>query len=90
MIISFRLKQEQERRLKQAARRAKRSRSEFVREAIARYADQCLETSKETAAERLAPWIGKYDSGGMNLSENTSQKFLKILQQKQRARRRPS
>lgn len=80
MILTLRLKAEQERLMRRASKKLNRSRSQFVREAIARYAEAALSQPGLTAAERLRPWIAAHDSGGLNLSEGTGRKFQALVQ----------
>ena len=87
MTLTVRLKKEHERLLRQAARALGRTRSDIVREAIARYAAHCVESSGLTALERLAPWIGCVKGGARDLSVNTGEGFRRIL--RQRNERRP-
>lgn len=79
MVLTVRLKAEQERLLMAASRRTSRTRSEFVREAVVRYARECLRSAEGTALERLGRWVGAHDSGGRNLSERTGRRYSRLL-----------
>ena len=67
-----------------AARRGQ-TKSEVLRDAIARLAEEAGEQT--TAYQRLQPFIGRVDSGGRQLSTATGAKVREILQEKRRARR---
>ena len=61
------------------------TKSEVIRDAIARLAGE--EGEQVTAAQRLQSFIGLVDSGGQQLSERTGQKLRELLVERQRARR---
>lgn len=86
-ILTVRLKAEEERILKKIASELKRSQSDIVREAIMRYAKEKLQGPAGSAADRLKPWTGIVDSGGMDLSTRTGRKFAELLEQRKRDRR---
>ena len=67
-----------------AARRGQ-TKSEVIRDAIARLAEQ--EGEQPSAYQRLQPFIGLVDSGGRQLSTGTGARVREILQEKRRARR---
>lgn len=62
------------------------TRSEVIRDAIARLGDETVETSG-SALDLLAPFIGIADSGGRDLSRETGKKLREILEAKRDARR---
>lgn len=87
-VFAVRLGARERRLLDETQRRLKTSRSDVVREAIVRYAAQTKKESEMTAAERLAPWIGKYGGGDKNLSERTGHKVRAILLERAKRRSR--
>jgi hypothetical protein len=69
--------------------RTGKSKSEVVREAIADYAQKTAKTSKgERPYDKMAPYIGSWDSGGMQLSTRTGEKFTEMLLKERDERRR--
>ena len=66
-----------------------KTKSEIVREALAGYVE---EVNKKSASERpydkMAPYIGSWDSGGMQLSTRTGEKFTEMLLKERDERRR--
>lgn len=87
-ILTVRLDAREKRLLYETQKRLGLSCSQVVREAIVRYAAQSQKESNKTAAELLAPWIGKYSSGGLNFSERTGEKVRKILWDRAKRRAR--
>ena len=87
MTLTVRLGLQEERMLKRAACELKRSLSDIVREAIVRYAGETLDSPAQTAAQRLQPWTGIVDSGGMNLSRRTGRRFADLLEGRRGERR---
>lgn len=87
MTLSIRLRSQEERMLKRAASELKRSLSDIVREAIMRFAQERLDRPAQTAAQRLLPWTGIVDSGGMNLSRRTGRGFADLLEGRRNERR---
>src|ERR1700683_196742 len=68
--------------------RTGKTKSEIVREAIADYAEK-IDTSKgESLYDKMAPDIGIWDSGGMQLSTRTGEKFSEMLLKERDERRR--
>jgi Arc/MetJ-type ribon-helix-helix transcriptional regulator len=61
------------------------SKSEVIRDAISRLAEQPGE--RVSALQRLRPFVGLVDSGGRQLSERTGRKLRELLERKRRARR---
>lgn len=85
MTITVRLTPEQSRKLQAACRRLGATRSEAVR-----YALELLERQAQTgatAADRLRPWIGAWDSRGKNYSEDTHRKAAELIRAKHERRR---
>ncbi len=74
--------------------RTGKTKSEFVREAIVAYAEK--ETGKkidkkskgERPYDKMAPYIGSCDSGGMQLSTRTGERFTEMLLKERDERRR--
>lgn len=87
-ILAVRLKAEEWRILDEARTRRGVSRSEWVREAIARYAAETKHEESLTAYDRLKPWIGIVKGGDPNLSANVSARVRKILLEKHARRSR--
>jgi Arc/MetJ-type ribon-helix-helix transcriptional regulator len=71
--------------LKRLAARRGQTKSEVIRDAIARLAEE--EGEPLSAYHRLEPFIGVFDSGGEQLSTETGRRFREILEEKRRARR---
>jgi len=63
--------------LKRLSARRGQTRSEVVRDAIARLADE--EGEQFSAYQRLQPFIGIADSGGKQLSEGTGKRLRELL-----------
>ena len=78
-MVTVRLDTIAEATLKRLARQRGQTKSEIVRDAIAHLAD---EGTAHSAPDRLRPHIGVVDSGDLNLSRNTGQRFLEILKEK--------
>lgn len=75
--------------LKRLATRRGQTKSEVIRDAIARLAGEgeAGEGERPSAYRRLQPFLGIADSGGRQLSTETGKKVREVLQEKQRARR---
>lgn len=86
MTITVRLKEREERLLRQACRRLNRSQSEIVREAIVRFAR--LEQEMPTVAERMSKYIGSIDSGRGDLSVDSHRKAREAIVRRHETRRR--
>ncbi|HEV7515865.1 MAG TPA: ribbon-helix-helix protein, CopG family [Thermoanaerobaculia bacterium] len=71
--------------LKRLAARRGQTKSEVIRDAITRLAEE--EGESLSAYHRLEPFIGVIDSGGQQLSTETGRRFREILEEKRRARR---
>jgi len=88
MPLSVRLDGKTESLVKRLARRRRQSKSEVIRDAIGVLADQ-----EEKGLEKRRPYdliahlLGCVDSGGANLSQNTGEKFSKLLRDKANGRR---
>jgi len=88
MPLSVRLDRKTETLVNRLARKRRQSKSQVIRDAIGVLASQ-EERPKVTKRpyDLVKHLIGCADSGGVNLSENTGEKFTKMLQQEVRARR---
>jgi len=71
--------------LKRLSARRGQTKSEVIRDAIARLADE--EEEQPSAYDRLQPFIGIVDSGDPKLSEDMGKRLRKILESRQHARR---
>ncbi len=69
--------------LKRLASRRGQTKSDVIRDAIARLAAEDEELS---AYDRLRPFIGVVDTGGSQLSRDTGRRLKELLAEKQRAR----
>lgn len=83
-MTAVRLDTATEARLKQLTLRRGQTKSEVIRDAITRLAEEEEGTS---AYDRLRPFVGVADSGGLQLSTDTGRRFRKLLEEKRRARR---
>ena len=63
------------------------TKSEVVREALATLREQRTESTRRTPYELMAHLIGAGDSGGMQLSQRTGEKFARLLQEIKHAKR---
>lgn len=84
-MATVRLDVKTETALKRLSLRRGQTKSEVIRDAITRLAEE--EGERVSAAERLQSFIGIVDSGGRQLSESTGQKLRELLEEKRRARR---
>ncbi len=73
--------------LKRLSARRGQTRSEVIRDAISRLADE--ESEQLSAFQRLQPFIGVADSGGRQLSENTGKRLRELLEEKRARARGP-
>ena len=89
MPFSIRLDPETEAKIRRLTATTGRSKSDVVREAVARFAanDGGDASAAGSAFERLKPFIGVVGTGGANLSTNTHAKYRAALERKHRARR---
>ena len=65
-----------------------KSKSEVVRDAIANYLAKIENSRSDRPYDKLAPYIGSIDSGGMQLSTNTGRRVAEMLQKEWDERRR--
>jgi Arc/MetJ-type ribon-helix-helix transcriptional regulator len=84
-MASVRLDVPTEAALKRLAARRGQTRSEVLRDAIARLAED--EPGRPSAYHRLRPFLGIADSGGLQLSTATGRRVREILEERRRARR---
>jgi Arc/MetJ-type ribon-helix-helix transcriptional regulator len=70
--------------LKRLAARRGQTRSEVLREAITRLAEE--EGEPLSAYDRLRPYVGIADSGGQQLSTGTGRRLRKLLEEGRGAR----
>ena len=88
MTLSVRLDAKTDSLIGRLARRRRQSKSEVIRDAIGVLAKQEEKgTEKKRPYDLVAHLIGCVDSGGANLSQNTGEKFSKLLREKANARR---
>lgn len=83
-MATVRLDTATEASLKRLAARRGQTKSDVIRDAIARLAEEAGEGL--TAGERLRAYAGIVDSGGAQLSTQTGRRLREILAEKQRAR----
>ena len=69
--------------LRRLASRRGQTKSDVIRDAIARLA---AEEEELSAYDRLRPFIGVVDTGGLQLSRDTGRRLKDLLAEKQRAR----
>lgn len=89
MPFSLRLDPDTEARIRRLSASTGRSKSEVVREAVARYATErdASRASHESAYDRLKPVIGVVRTGGAHYSSQTHAKYRERLRRKHRGRR---
>ena len=89
MPFSLRLDPDTEAKIMRLSAALGRSRSEVVREAVARYAPnrESAPAPGESAFDRLKPFLGIVRTGGANYSTETHTKGRALLRRKHRARR---
>ena len=73
--------------VKRVARERGLSKSEVVRMALATFRKQYEQSSGVPLSVALAHLIGSGDSGGMNPSERTGERFAQMLQEERKRRR---
>lgn len=73
--------------LDRIARERGLTKSEIVRQALATLRKQKRPAAAATPFERMAHLIGSGDSGGMQLSERTGERFARMLQENKNADR---
>ncbi|HWM89587.1 MAG TPA: CopG family transcriptional regulator [Thermoanaerobaculia bacterium] len=86
-MATVRLDRITEAALKRLSERRGQSKSEVIRDAIARLADE--EGEQLSAYERLQPFVGIVDSGGKQLSEGTGKRLRELLAEKREHARSP-
>jgi len=74
--------------LERLARRRGQSRSEVIRDALGRLVAEEEREDTTSALERLRPFVGIVDSGGRQLSRESSRQFRELLEERNRPRRR--
>ncbi len=84
-MATVRLDVKSEAALKRLSVRRGQTKSEVIRDAIARLAEE--ENEQPSAYDRLRPFIGIIDEGDPQLSEDTGKRLREILENRQRARR---
>jgi hypothetical protein len=72
--------------LERIARQTGRTKSEIVREALQALREQTASSAPVPPSEAMAHLIGSWDSGGLQLSERTGERFAQLLQEKKQAR----
>jgi len=73
--------------LERVARERGLTKSEVVRQALVTLQKQEKPPTRQSLSVRLAHIIGSWDSGGMNLSERTGERFAQMLQENKNANR---
>jgi len=87
MALSVRLDAKTESLIGRLARKRQQTKSEVIRDAIGVLAKQAEKGNEQKRTyDLVAHLIGCVDSGGANLSQNTGEKFSKLLREKARAR----
>jgi len=71
--------------LKRLAAQRGQTKSEVIRDAIARLAGE--DRAQPSAHDKLRPFVGIVDSGGRQLSTETGRRFRELLEERRRARR---
>ena len=84
-MATVRLDSSSEAALRRLAFRRGQTKSEVIRDAIARLEDET--GGSPTALHRLRPYLGAGDSGGRQLSVATGRRLRELLTEKRRARR---
>lgn len=84
-MTTVRLDTKTEAALKSLSARRGQTKSEVIRDAIVRLAEE--EEGHPSAYERLQPFIGIAEGGDPKLSENTGRRLRAILETRERARR---
>ena len=89
MPFSLRLDRQTGTRLRQLMSSTGQSRSQVVREAVARYAEEATSSAEgsPSAYERLKPFIGIVSSSNARSSSQTHLRYRQALEQKHRGRR---
>lgn len=89
MPFSLRLDPDTEAKIRRLSATMGRSKSEVVREAVARFAPwfDTAPDRGESAYERLRPYVGIVRTGGANYSRETHTKYRALLKRRRRERR---
>ena len=89
MPFSLRLDPDTEAKIRHLSAVLGRSKSEVVREAVARYAPdhESAPVPGASAFDRLKPYAGIVHTDGANFSRNTHAKYRALLRRKHRGRR---
>lgn len=88
MPVSVRLDAKTESLIGRLARKRRQTKSEVIRDAIGVLAkEEEKSRGKKRPYDLVAHLIGCVDSGGANLSQNTGEKFAKLLRERARVRR---
>lgn len=87
MPFSLRLDSETEARIRRLAAKAGRSRSDVVREAVARFAADDPPAPAASAWDRVRPYAGVIRSGGPGGSSGTHARYRALVRDKHRERR---
>lgn len=88
-ILSIRLDAQAASSVDRISARTGKTKSEIVREALADYVAAVDRKSKgERPYDKMLPYIGSFDSGGMQLSTRTGEKFTEMLLKERDERRR--
>jgi hypothetical protein len=88
MPLSLRLDADTERLVKRLARTRGQTKSGVLREALRALArEESAPRSGPTVYDAIAHHIGCIDSGGLNLSRRTGQRFAALLAERTRGRR---
>jgi hypothetical protein len=86
MPVSVRLDAKTESLIGRLARKRRQTKSEVIRDASGSLPQEEKSTEKKRPYDLVAHLIGCVDSGGANLSQNTGEKFAKLLRESARAR----
>jgi hypothetical protein len=85
--LSIRLDAQTASKIDRIIARTGKKKSEIVREAISGYAHEIDKTTKnERPYDMMAPDLGSFDSGGMQLSTRTGRDFTEMLKREKDAR----
>ncbi len=84
-MATVRLDIKTETALKRLTVKRRQTRSEVVREAVTRLADE--EEKPRSAYQRLQAFVGVVDSGGKQLSTETGKRLRELLEERSGARR---
>jgi hypothetical protein len=68
--------------LERVARQTGRTKSEVVRDALEALRKEEAQPKAAPPSETMAYLLGCWDSGGMNLSERTGERFARLLQER--------